>query len=69
MEKLISVAGNLLAVAGVLMCFGAGLVRLSGEFHLYGYSAVTIFMAGIGLMVMACLAKLEVLLLRGKHRV
>lgn len=66
MERLISLAGNLLAVIGLMICLGAGLVRLSGNFHLFGYSAMTVFMAGTGLMVMACLAKLELLLLRGR---
>jgi len=65
-ERLISLAGNLLAVIGLSMCLVAGLVRLSGDFHLFGYSAMTIFMAGTGLMMMACLAKLELLLLRGR---
>lgn len=66
MERLILLAGNLLAVIGLLMCLGAGVVRLSGHFHLYGYSAMTIFVAGTGLIVMACLAKLELLLLRDR---
>jgi len=63
-ERLISLAGNLIAVIGLMLCLGAGVVRLSGSFHLFGYSAMTIFMAGTGLMVMACLAKVELLLLR-----
>ncbi len=66
MERLILLAGNLVAVIGLLMCLGAAMVRLSGHFHLYGYSAMTIFMAGTGLIVIACLAKLEVLLLRSR---
>ena len=69
MAKLISLVGNMVAVIGVLMCLGAGVVRLLGHFHLLGYSAMTIFMAGTGLMVMACLAKVELLLLRDKQQV
>jgi hypothetical protein len=64
MERLILLAGNLVAVIGLVMSLGAGVVRLSGHFHLYGYSAMTIFTAGTGLIVIACLAKLEVLLMR-----
>jgi len=64
MERLILLAGNLAAVIGLVMSLGAGVVRLSGYFHLYGYSAITIFMAGTGLIVIAILAKLEVLLMR-----
>ena len=66
MERLIILAGNLVAVIGLIMCLGAGMVRLSGHFHLYGYSAMTIFMVGTGLIVMACFTKLEVLLLRSR---
>ena len=69
MASLISLAGNMVAVIGVLMCLGAGVVRLLGNFHLFGYSAMTIFMAGTGLMVMACLAKVELLLMKDKKQV
>ena len=66
MERLILLVGNLLAISGLIMCVGAGVVRLAGNFHLFGYSAMTIFIAGTGLMVMACLAKIELLLLQGR---
>ncbi len=66
MERLILLAGNLVAVIGLVMCLGAGVVRLSGHFHLYGYSAMTIFVAGTGLIVIAILSKLEVLLMRSR---
>ena len=66
MQRLISLTANLLAVIGLVLCLGAGLTRLSGNFHLFGYSAMTIFIAGTGLMVMACLAKVELLLLRDR---
>ena len=65
-ERLLSLTGNLVAVTGLTLCFVAGVVRLSGDYHLSGYSAMTIFLAGTGLMVMACLAKLELLLLRNR---
>ena len=67
MERLLSLTGNLIAVFGLLLCLGGGVVRLSGNYHVFGYSAMTIFMAGTGLMVMACLLKLELLLLRNKQ--
>lgn len=66
MERLIALAGNLAAVTGLMICLGAGVARLLGHFHLFGYSTMTMFMAGTGLMVMACLAKVELLLLRDK---
>ena len=68
MANLSSLAGNLVAVIGVSMCLVAGVVRVFGNCHLFGYSAMTIFMAGTGLMVMACLAKLELLLLKEKKQ-
>ncbi len=61
MERVIALIGNLAGVAGILLCLLAGGARVLGDFHLYDYSAITIFQAGIGLMVLACLAKLEVL--------
>ena len=67
MERLVLLAGNVSAIIGLLMCLTAGAVRLLGDFHLSGYSAMTIFQAGTGLMVLACLAKLEILLARSQH--
>jgi hypothetical protein len=66
-ERLFSLTGNLVAVLGVLLCLGGGAVRLSGNYHVFGYSAMTVFMAGTGLMVMACLLKLELLLLKNRQ--
>jgi hypothetical protein len=65
-ERLIVLAGDLAAVIGLMVCLGAGVTRLLGNYQLFGYSSMTIFMAGTGLMVMACLAKVELLLLRDK---
>jgi hypothetical protein len=65
-EKVILLVGNVAAIVGLTMCLGAGLFRLLGNYHLFGYSSMTVFMAGTGLLVMACLAKLEVLLLRSR---
>ena len=67
MERLVQLAGNVSAIIGLLMCLTAGAVRLLGDFHLSGYSAMTIFQAGTGLMVLGCLAKLELLLIRSQH--
>jgi len=64
MDRLISVVGNMAAIIGLLMCLISGAVRLMGDFHLSGYSAMTIFLTGTAFMVLACLAKLEILLIR-----
>ena len=68
MERLIALAGDLAAVAGLAMCLVAALVRLAGNYHLFGYSLMTIFLAGTGLLVLACLAKVELLLRRSRRQ-
>lgn len=64
MDRVISVVGNVAAVIGLLMCLVSGAVRLMGDFHLSGYSAMTIYLTGTGFMVLACLAKVEIMLIR-----
>ena len=60
MNKLLHYLGLL----GALICLAAGLTRVSGSFYLGGYAATTLFMAGVGLMVFACLLKLEAIAAR-----
>jgi len=59
MERLLTWAGNLAAAAGVLACLVAGVVRLGGAYRIPGFELKTLFMVGIGLMVMGILAKLQ----------
>ncbi len=61
MQQLINYTGYLTGGLGILLCIAAGLTRLSGDYYLAGYAATTIFSVGTGLMVFACLAKLEAL--------
>jgi len=61
MDRLIQLIGNIAALVGILICAIAGGVRLSGSFYVIGYEGKTLFLAGIALMVMACLAKLHLL--------
>ena len=61
MNKVFKVAGDAVAVMGILVCVAAGVARLAGSYHILGFQAVTLFIAGIALMVMACLAKLHTL--------
>ena len=61
MQQLLTLTGSIAAIFGLLLCAIAGLARLSGLYHLAGYEATTIFTVGTGLMVFACLAKLEAL--------
>ena len=64
MERVITIVGNLAALVGILLCLFSGIVRATGSFHIVGYAAITLFQAGTGLMVLACLCKLETILMR-----
>ncbi|RDE24886.1 hypothetical protein DV711_04700 [Motiliproteus coralliicola] len=65
MARLLLLSGNGAAILGVLICALAGLFRLSGNHYLPGgVEAFSAFTFGTGLMVFACLAKLELLYCR-----
>ena len=59
MDKLLDFAGNIAAALGILICLVAGVTRLTGSYYVLGYEAITLFIGGIALMVMACLTKLH----------
>jgi type IV secretory pathway VirB2 component (pilin) len=61
MDRIIEIAGNLAGFAGLLLCAIGGFSRVTGHFHVLGFESMTIFIGGIGLMVAAVLAKLQVL--------
>lgn len=58
MNKFIRVIGNIAAVLGILMCIVAGGLRVTGNFYVFGVEGESFFIAGIALMVLACLAML-----------
>ena len=64
MNKLIGIAGNLAAVAGVLVCVLTIAARILGIYEIAGVDAIALFTVGIGMMVFACLAKLHLLTVR-----
>lgn len=64
MERMITLVGNFSALAGILLCAGAGGARLFGHYLTSSFATMTLFQIGAGLMVLACLCKLEVLLIR-----
>jgi hypothetical protein len=64
MEKMIMLVGNISALAGILLCVVAGVARLLGLYLTAGYTTMTLFQVGTGLMVLACLCKLQGLLIR-----
>ncbi|OEU63855.1 MAG: hypothetical protein BBJ57_04585 [Desulfobacterales bacterium PC51MH44] len=59
MEKVIDFAGNVTAALGIFICLVAGVARVAGNHYVFGYEAITLFIGGIALMVMACLARLH----------
>jgi len=66
MERMLVLVGNLSALAGILLCGGAGIARLMGHYLTFSYATMTLFQIGTGLMVLACLCKLESLLIRSR---
>jgi len=58
MDKLFKLAGDLGAVAGILVCIVAGISRIGGNYHLAGFETVTLFIVGIAIMLTATLVKL-----------
>ena len=64
MQQILNITGSTAAVIGILLCAISGLARISGLYYLAGYQSTTIFSVGTGLMVFACLVKLETLLAR-----
>jgi type IV secretory pathway VirB2 component (pilin) len=66
MEKVIEVLGKIAGVLGILTCIVSGTFRLFGEYNVLNQISVeALFMLGVGLMVAACLAKLQLLSSRG----
>jgi len=59
MGNVIRLVGNVSAIAGILLAFGAGLARVVGLYLVSGFTTMTLFQVGTGLMVLACLCKLQ----------
>ncbi len=62
MKQWLSYASHAAGLLGILLCLVSGLARIAGGFYVADFEATTLFMVGVGLMVFACLLKLEVLL-------
>jgi hypothetical protein len=61
MKNALNAVGTVLGLLGVLASLAAGLARVTGHHHLIGFESLTLFNVGVGLMVAACLAKLQAL--------
>jgi hypothetical protein len=61
MNKFLGIVGNSAAVIGILACLVAGIARLFDRFYVANFETMVVFTLGVGLMVFACLVKLQVL--------
>ncbi len=59
MKQIVEHLGNAAAVLGILLCVVAGVARVVGLYHVVGFEAMTLYVGGMGLMLMACLAKIH----------
>jgi hypothetical protein len=59
MYKNLALTGSITGILGALICFIAGLARIAGFYYLAGYQSTTIFNVGVGMMVFACMVKLD----------
>jgi hypothetical protein len=61
MKALLSFAGSLVGWAGLTVCLVAGIIRIRGVFHFSGFETMTLFNAGVALLVAGAFVKLEAL--------
>lgn len=61
MKRLLQLGGDGAALLGVVVCLASGLARIAGGYYLLGFELMTLFTGGMGLMLAACLAKLQLL--------
>lgn len=59
MYKHLALAGSISGALGAMICLISGLARIAGYYYLADYQSTTVFNMGVGLMVFACLVKLE----------
>ena len=61
MNRMLDSIGTALGLLGVLVVIASVAVRLGGHYYLFGIETRAWLIGAIALMVMACLAKLQVL--------
>jgi hypothetical protein len=61
MSKLLAIVGNVAGIAGILFCVVAGAARILGHYGVGSLGMITLFTVGTGLMVFACLVKLQLM--------
>ena len=58
MNKLLAMGGLGLGMVGVILTLVSGVWRVTGHYHLGGFETMTLFVGGMGLMLIGCFAKL-----------
>ena len=61
MKEKIALLSNIAGILGIVLCAAAGLSRLTGQFYVGGYEALTVFNGGVGVMLFSALLKLELI--------
>ena len=61
MKEKIALLSNIAGILGIVLCAVAGLFRLTGQFYVGGYEALTVFNGGVGVMLFSALLKLELI--------
>jgi len=59
MDKIIAQGGNIVGLAGVLLTAAAGGARVLGHYYLGGFESMTVFVGGMGVMLIGCVAMLH----------
>ena len=60
--KIIKLVGDLLILSGVIITVAPVLTRAMGRYYLFGFELTTVLLGGMALLLLACLARLELLL-------
>lgn len=59
MERTLGTIGSVIGGLGVVICAVAGIGRIAGNYHMFGFEAETLFLGGIALIAAGCLGKLH----------
>jgi hypothetical protein len=59
--KMIKLIGDLLILSGVIVCAAPVIARITGRYYLFGFELTTVLLGGIALLLLACVARLELL--------
>lgn len=59
MNKALDLAGSLAGGLGLVVCLVAGMGRVAGQYHLLGFETMTLFSAGVALLVAGTFLKVS----------